>query len=473
MQQKIVIIGAGPGGYVAAIRAAQLGEQVTIIEKERVGGTCLNWGCIPTKALYQNAQVIHALTRSAEFGVIHNGFTIDMAKVQERKDRVVRELGDGIAKLLHSHQVEYIAGQATFAAPHELIIRPHGGAEYKLQAEHIIIATGSVPIKPPILGRDLPGVVNSNELLGVREIPKSLVVIGGGVIGMEFAGIFSSFGSAVTVVEFMPRILHQVDKDIVGRLNMALRKAGVKLSADMRVQAINQLDQGMLEVVAEGKDHTESFTAAMVLLATGRSINVEGLNLAAIGVEHDKHGIKVDKHFATNVNGVYAIGDVIGGHMLAHVESEEGKACVEGILGLGGHVNYDCVPAVVFTSPEIATVGLTEAETQARGIPVSVSKFMLGANSKAVAMGEEMGLVKVIAHSQTKEVLGVHMLGSHASTLIHEAALAVEHKLTVNDIARTIHAHPTISEAFLEAVLGLDDRAIHAAPKFKKQEARR
>jgi len=465
LQRNIVIIGGGPGGYVAAIRAAQLGAQVTLIEKERLGGTCLNWGCIPTKALYQNAQIIHAVTRSAEFGVMHSGFTIDMAKVQERKERVVTELRDGIAKLLRSHQVEYIAGHASFVAPRELVIRPAVGEAYRLTAEHIIIATGSTPQSPPIPGRDLPGVVNSNELLGVREIPKSLIVIGGGVIGMEFAGIFNSFGTAVTVVEFMPRILHQVDKDIVSRLNMALRKAGVKLAVDMRVQAIKQLDHALLEVVAEGKNGPESFTAEKVLMATGRGIYVEGLNLAAIGVEFDKQGIKVDERFATNVLGVYAIGDVIGGQMLAHVASEEGKACVENILGQGGHVNYDCVPAVVFTSPEIATVGLTEAEAQARGIPVTVSKFMLGANSKAVAMGEETGVVKVIAREPSFEVVGVHMLGSHASTLIHEAALAVQHKLTVNDIARTIHAHPTISEAFLEAVLGVEDRAIHAAPR--------
>ena len=453
---------------MAAIRAAQLGAQVTLIEKDRLGGTCLNWGCIPTKALYQNAQVIHALTRSAEFGVVHGGFTIDMDKVQERKERVVTALRDGIAKLLQSHQVEHIVGEASFATPRELIVRPLAGEPYRIEASHIIIATGSVPQSPPIEGSLLPGVVSSNELQGVREIPKSLVVIGGGVIGMEFAGIFNSFGTAVTVVEFMPRILHQVDKDIVSRLSMALRRAGVKVQADVRVHIINQTDDGQLEVVAEGQGNTHSFITEKVLLATGRSINVEGLNLAAISLKYDMRGIKVDKHFATDVPGVYAIGDVIGGHMLAHVASEEGKACVEGILGLPVHVNYDCVPAVVFTSPEIATVGLTESEAEQRGIPVSVSKFMLGANSKAVAMGEEMGLVKVIAHEQSKEVLGVHVLGSHASTLIHEAALAVEHKLTVNDIARTIHAHPTISEAFLEAVLGVEDRAIHTAPRVRR-----
>jgi len=465
LQRDIVIVGGGPGGYVAAIRAAQLGAKVSLVEKDQLGGTCLNRGCIPTKALYQNAQVIHSLTRSEEFGVIHSGFTLDMAKIQARKARVVTQLREGIAKLLQAYEVEYIIGLASFTASRDVIIRPTEGPEYVLRAEHVIIATGSVPTKPPIPGSDLPGVLNSNELLDVREIPSSLVVIGDGVIGMEFAGIFNSFGTDVTVLEFMPRILYQVDKDLVLRLNASLRKSGMKLSANMKVQEIRQIDGGLLEVRAIGQSGAETFSAEKVLLATGRGINIEGLNLEAIGVEYDRKGIKVDKKFATNVKGVYTIGDVIGGHMLAHVASEEGKACVENILGLNRHINYDCVPAVVFTSPEIATVGLNEEEAIARGIPISVSKFMLGANSKAVAMGEEIGLVKVLAREPSKEVIGVHILGSHASTLIHEAALAVEHKLTVNDIARTIHAHPTISEAFLEAVLGLDDRAIHAAPK--------
>lgn len=469
MQREIVIIGGGPGGYVAAIRAAQLGAKVTLIEKGPLGGTCLNQGCIPTKALYQNAQVIHSLTRSAEFGVIHSGFTIDMAKIQERKTGVVNQLREGIAKLLQAYEVEHIIGHAKFAPSRDVIVTPPEGLEYALQAEHIIIATGGVPTRLPILGNDLPGVLNSTELLEIREIPSSLIVIGGGVIGMEFAGIFNSFGSDVTVLEFMPRILHQVDKDLVLRLNTSLRKSGMKLANNIKVQEIRQAEGGLLEVLALGPSGPAIYSAAKVLLATGRGINIEGLNLEAIGVEYDKKGIKVDNKFATNVKGVYAIGDVIGGHMLAHVASEEGKACVENILGLNGHINYDCVPAIVFTSPEIATVGLSEEEALARGIPISVSKFMLGANSKAVAMGEELGLVKVLAREPSKEVIGVHVLGSQASSLIHEAALAVEHKLTVNDIARTIHAHPTISEAFLEAVLGLDDRAIHAAPRRSRR----
>jgi len=465
MQRELTIVGGGPGGYVATIRAAQIGASVTLIEKERLGGTCLNWGCIPTKALYQNAQIIHALTRSEEFGVVHSGFTVSMAKIQERKEKVVTQLREGIAQIIKSYGVEYIEGEASFVSPRELKVKTASGEEMSIFSANTIIATGSIPASLPLPGIHLPGVINSNDLLKVKEIPASMVVIGGGVIGMEYASIFNAFGTDITVVEFMPRVLYQVDRDIVARLTAALRKAGLKFATDMRVKEIRQRDNGELAVVSEGKRGEETFTAEKVLVATGRNINVAGLNLDAIGVEYDKRGIKVSGTFQTNVPGIYAIGDVIGGHMLAHVASEEGKACVEHILGQSGHVNYAAVPAVVFTSPEVATVGSTEEEATAQGLPVTVGKFMLGANSKAVTMGEELGLVKVIAHAETKEVLGVHVLGSHASTLIHEAALAVEHRLTVNDIARTIHAHPTISEAFLEAVLGVEDRAIHAIPK--------
>ena len=463
LRRDIIIIGGGPGGYVAAIRAAQLGASVTVIEKAQLGGTCLNWGCIPTKALYQNAQVIHTLTRSEEFGVLHNGFSIDMDKIQERKNRVVTQLRDGISHLLRAYDVEYIEGHAIFASPQQIDVELTNGEKLSLDGESVIIATGSVPSRPPFPGIDLPGVINSDGLLEIEKIPESMVIIGGGVIGMEFASIFSAFGTEVTVIEFMPRILPLVDKDIVTRLAATLRKKGIKFSTNTRVKEILQ-DGESLKVVAEGKQGDQHFNAEKVLVATGRNINVTGLNLEGIGVQYDRQGITVDERFATNVAGVYAIGDVIGGMMLAHVASDEGKACVEYILGHKGHINYDAVPSVVFTSPEVATVGLTEEEATEKGLPLSVGRFLYGANSKAVAMGEESGIVKVIARADTKEIIGAHIFGYGASTMIHEAALAVENKLTVDDVARTIHAHPTLSEAFLEAVLAVDDRAIHAAP---------
>ena len=453
---------------MAAIRAAQLGASVILIEKAQLGGTCLNRGCIPTKALYQNANVIKAISRSEEFGVTHEGFTVHMDKIQERKDQVVTQLRDGVAQLIKSYGVEYIEGLASIDTPRRISVAPAQGESFIVEAENIIIATGSVPAMLTIPGVDLPGVINSDHLLAIKEIPRSMVVVGGGVIGMEFASIFATFGTEVTVVEYLPRILNMVDKDLVVRLSASLRKSGIKFATDMRVQEITRGEDGLLTVTAEGKKGPETFSAEKVLMATGRNINVAGLKLDAVGVEYDRRGIKVNEKFATNVKGIYAIGDVIGGMMLAHVASDEGKACVENILGLTGHINYNAVPAVVFTSPEVATVGLTEDEAKEQGLDYSVGRFMMGANSKAVTMGEELGMVKVIAEGPRKVVVGAHMLGIHASTLIHEAALAVEHKLTVEDIARTIHAHPTISEAFLEAVLAVDNRAIHAAPPRKR-----
>jgi len=459
--RDVIIIGGGPGGYVAAIRAAQLGASVTVVEKEQLGGTCLNWGCVPTKALYQNAQVINTLSRSQEFGVFHNGYSIDMDIVHARKNKVVAQLRDGIAHLLKAYGVNVVTGEASFVSPQELAVQGADGAKLRLTGKNIIIATGSVPSMPPFPGIDLPEVLNSDGLLDVQKVPSSMVVIGGGVIGMEFASIFNAFGTEVTVIEFMPRVLPLVDKDIVARLGAALRKKGIRFATGTRVKEIQQ-DGEHLSVVAEGKQGEQRFGAEKVLVATGRNINVTGLNLESIGVKYDRKGIIVDEHFATNIPGVYAIGDVIGGMMLAHVASDEGKACVEHILGHGGHINYNAVPAVVFTSPEVATVGLTEEEATEKGIDIAVGKFMYGANSKAVAMGEESGLVKVIARADTGEIIGTHIFGNSASSLIHEAALAVENKLTVDQVARTVHAHPT------ETVLAIASRtAEHIVELFK------
>ncbi len=463
---RLVIIGGGPGGYVAAIRAAQLGATVTLIEKEQLGGTCLNRGCIPTKALYQNAQVIKTLQRSCEFGVTHGGFAIDMEAIQSRKGNVTAKLCAGIEQLMKSNGIECVRGAASFATPQRIhVVTEHG--EREIDADKVIVATGSLPAMPPIEGVHLPGVFTSDELLNTREIPKSMVVIGGGVIGMELAGIFHAFGTDITVVEFLPRILNEVDRDLVARLTQVLRKGGMKFSTDTRVSEIRQTEEGSLEVLAEDKRGQLRFEAGAVLVATGRGINVSGLNLEGIGVVFDKRGVKVDENYQTNVEGVYAIGDVIGGLMLAHVASEEGRVCVERMMGLSSHLDRDAVPAVVFTDPEIASVGLTEEAAMSRSIPILSGRFMLGANAKAVTQGEEFGLVKVVAEAETKRIVGVHMLVAEASTVIHEGALAVSNKLTIEDIAHTVHAHPTLSEAFYEAVLDAENKAIHGAPKRK------
>lgn len=463
MEKDLVVIGGGPGGYVAAIRAAQLGVKVALVEEDKVGGTCLNRGCIPTKALYKNAQIIHTLKKSSDFGIQLDGFKLDMMKVQERKQDVVDRLCTGVGQLLKGNMVEVLSGKGSIVDRSTVAVIDASGSTQLVKAKNILIATGSVPSRIPVVGLDLPGVITSNEALELNFAPKSMVIIGGGVVGIEFAGIFQSFGTKVTVVEFLPRILPPVDEEIVKRAAIYLKKKGIKIETGIKVKEIVQGNDG-LRVLAEGKGGDQAYSGEVVLVSAGRSINIEGLNLDEVGVSYERGGIKVNSHFETSVPGIYAIGDVIGGQMLAHVASDEGKAAVENIFGLEGHINYDAVPSCVFTFPEIAAVGLTEEEAKKRGISYLVSKFMFAANGKALTMGESDGLVKVLAEEKTKKVIGVHILGPHASDLIHEGALVVEHGLTVADIGRTIHAHPTLAESFHEAVLGIGGQAIHIMP---------
>jgi dihydrolipoamide dehydrogenase len=336
-----------------------------------------------------------------------------------------------------------------------------------VQGRNILIATGSVPARIPVAGLELPGVITSNEALELDYIPRSMVIIGAGVVGIEFAGIFRSFGTEVTLVEFLPRILPPVDEEIAKRAAVYYKKQGIKIETGMKVKEIRK-NNGELVVLAEGKKGEQEFLGELVLISAGRSINIEGLNLEQAGVAYDRGGIMVNSRFETSVPGVYAIGDVIGGQMLAHVASDEGKAAVENMLGLTVHINYDAIPACVFSFPEIAWVGLTEEEAKKRGISYQSGKFMFAANGKALTMGESDGLVKVLAEERTHKVIGVHILGPHASDLIHEGALAVEHGLTITDIGRTVHAHPTLAESFHEAVLGTMNRAIHIMPSGRR-----
>jgi dihydrolipoamide dehydrogenase len=467
MEKDLIVIGGGPGGYVAAIRAAQLGAKVTLVEEDQVGGTCLNRGCIPTKALYKNAQIIHTLQKSAEFGIELKEYALDMKKVRERKQDVVNRLGSGISQLLKGNGVEVIKGKGSLAEKNTVAITTPDGSRNLVQGRNILIATGSVPARIPVAGLELPGVITSNEALELDYIPRSMVIIGAGVVGIEFAGIFRSFGTEVTLVEFLPRILPPVDEEIAKRAAVYYKKQGIKIETGMKVKEIRK-NNGELVVLAEGKKGEQEFLGELVLISAGRSINIEGLNLEQAGVAYDRGGIMVNSRFETSVPGVYAIGDVIGGQMLAHVASDEGKAAVENMLGLTVHINYDAIPACVFSFPEIAWVGLTEEEAKKRGISYQSGKFMFAANGKALTMGESDGLVKVLAEERTHKVIGVHILGPHASDLIHEGALAVEHGLTITDIGRTVHAHPTLAESFHEAVLGTMNRAIHIMPSGRR-----
>lgn len=464
MDKDLLIIGGGPGGYVAAIRASQLGAKVTIIEEDKVGGTCLNRGCIATKALYKNAEVLNTIKKSDEFGISIASYSLDMEKVQNRKNEVSDNLRGGIEQLLKGFNIEVIYGKANFVDKNMIEYTTNEGIKNTITANKIIIATGSSVQKLPIEGMDLPNVITSNEALNLDYVPNDIVIIGGGVIGIEFAGIFSSFGANVTVVEYAPRILPMLDEEMVKRLTMYLKKKGIKINAVVGVKKVEQLDD-KLKIIADNKGNNVEYTADLVLVATGRTINTDGLGLENINIEYDRKGIKVNEFFETSVKNVYAIGDVIGGQMLAHVASDEGKVVVENMYGINSSINYDCVPACVFTFPELSSVGLTEEEAKKREIDYSVGKFNFAANCKAQTISEGDGLVKVLADNTNNKIIGVHILGPNASDLIHEGSLAIENGLTIEDIRKTIHAHPTLSEAFQEASLATLGEAIHALPR--------
>lgn len=465
MDFDVVIIGGGPGGYEAAIRGAQLGLKVCLVEKDSLGGTCLNRGCIPTKALYRNAEIMNTLKNIDEFGMSVEGYSVDVPKIQARKQNIVNQLVGGIQQLLKANKVEVLTGTGSIKDNNTVTVAFEDGKISDVSTKNIIIATGSKPLVPPIPGANTPGVYTSDEMLNFDELPKSLVIIGGGVIGMEFAGIFNSLGSKVTVIEFLPNILVQIDSDFTKRLGVSLKRKGIDIHTSTGVTKIEKTDDGF-NVFAEGKKGEIQVAGERVLISTGRMPVTAGLNLEAVGVDFDRKGIKVDNNFKTSAKNIFAIGDVNGKMMLAHAASHQGIAVIEEIAGISKHETVKPVPSCVFIFPEIATVGMTEDEAKKLGIEYKVSKFMFGANGKALALGETEGMVKVLSDNDNT-IIGVHIMGPHASDLIHEGTLAVSKRLNVDDIAQTIHAHPTLSEAFLEAVLGLKGEAIHMVPSKK------
>ena len=454
----LIIIGGGPGGYVAAIRARHLGMKTVLIEKDKIGGVCLNRGCIPTKAYYRNALALREIRQSQEFNIQVEGISFDMAGARARKDSIVSGLTKGVEKLLQSNGVEKIQGKASVLDPNTVEVNGE-----LIKARNLILATGSVPASLPITGVDLPGVVSSDQILDLDEIPVRLAVIGGGVVGLEFASIFNTFGSQVEVFEYMPYLLNNLDKELAKRLLVFFKKQGIKVHTASRVERIEK-EPGGLKIVAQGKKGMVESQADMVLLAAGRRPYVEGLNLDGLGIERDQAGfIKVKHSFITNVEGIYAIGDLIGGYMLAHAASEEGIAAVEHMAGLTPRVHYHAVPACVFTIPEIASVGMSEEEARIQGIEYRTGKCQFAANGKALTMGETDGMVKVLADSEDT-IIGVHIIGPHASDLISEGTLIVKNRMKTGEIADVIHPHPTLCEALLEAVLDVQGQAIHLAP---------
>ena len=466
MEKDIVIIGGGPGGYVAAIRAAQLGAKVSIIEKGEFGGTCLNRGCIPTKVLYRNAEILNTLKDINEFGIKIDSYSIDVKQIQSRKDTIVKQLVSGVEQLLKANNIDIILGTASLKDKNTVSILLNNGDLREISTKNIIIATGSIPSIPNLPGISLPGVFTSESILEFKEVPDNLVVIGGGVIGMEFAGIFNALGSKVTVIEFLPSILAPVDSDLTKRLSVSLKRKGIDINTNTKLISIEKHNDELV-VTTEGKKGEVVFVANNVLVSVGRTPLTFGLNIENLGIELDRRAIKVDKNYETNIPNIYAVGDVNGKTMLAHAATHQGKKVAERIMGYGDSNSNEIVPSCIFVFPEIACVGITENEAKEKGIEYKSSKFLFGANGKALALGEGEGIVKVIA-SLDNTILGVHIMGPHASDLIHEGNLAINNNMKVENIASMIHAHPTLSEAFEEAVLGLKGEAIHMVPTKKR-----
>jgi dihydrolipoamide dehydrogenase len=461
----VVVIGGGPGGYVAAIRAAQLGLSAACVEKRpNLGGTCLNVGCIPSKALLTSSHHYEAANHEfAAHGIKIGKVELDLAALLARKDKVVSENTKGIDFLFKKNKVTRIIGAGRILAPGKVEVTDDAGKKSEIAAKHIIIATGSDVTPLPGVTIDEKKILSSTGALALPKVPKSLVVIGAGVIGLELGSVWRRLGAKVTVIEFLDRILPPFDAEIAKQAQRILTKQGLEFKLGAKVTAAKSGKSGValtVEPAAGGK--AETVEAEAVLVAIGRRPYVEGLGLAEAGVELTPKGfVKVDSHWQTNVEGIYAIGDVIGGAMLAHKAEDEGMAIAELLAGKPGHVNYDAIPNVVYTWPEIASVGLNEEQLKEKGVAYKAGKFPFTANGRARAMNEMDGFVKVLADARTDRVLGVHILGPCAGDLIAEATLAMEFSASAEDIARTCHAHPALAEAFKEAALAVDGRAVH------------
>ena len=438
----IIIIGAGPGGYETAADAAAHGLTVAIVERDLMGGTCLNRGCIPTKALCRNAEVVNLMREAEVWGVKTGDVAFDYAPVFERKEAVVKQLREGVEMLMGAPGITAIKGEASLKDANTVVVN---GEEYS--AKNIIIATGSAPRGLPIEGADL--AMTSDDILATETLPKSLCIVGGGVIGMEFAAVFSTFGVEVTVIEYCKEILPPFDKDVAKRLKTVLSKRGIKIITSAAVNGISQGDEGMT-VTYELKGKPQSVTCEKVLMSVGRQ-PVLPQGLEAVGVTVGRRGIEVDDNMMTNVKGVYAIGDVNGRMMLAHAASAQGQRALHAILGKADDIKLDIVPSAVFTVPELAMVGLTEEQCAERGLDVTVKKAFFRSNGKAVAMNETDGLLKMIVDNATRQIVGCHICGAHAADLIQEVVTAMNAGATVDLLARSIHGHPTLSEVTLAA----------------------
>lgn len=459
---EVLVIGGGPGGYVAAIYAAKKGKQVILAEKEHLGGTCLNIGCIPTKALVKSAEVFSEIKKAQEFGIcVEKEPVPDMNAIMDRKEQVVERLVGGVAHILKKNNVEVIQGTASFLD--DKTVKVAGEEEYEITFDDVIIATGSKVAKVPIPGIELPFVLNSTSALSLRELPKSIVIIGGGVIGLEFAFLYRHLGVEVTVVEFMDRLVSVLDSDASAEILRQAKKAGIKVSTSAKVTEIKAGEEGGAVVCYERKEKANEAACEKVLVAIGRSPEFEGLGLENTSIEllEKNRGIKVNEYMQTNVEHIYAIGDVNNLIQLAHAASHQGMVAVDHITGKAEAFEKGCVPSVIFTTPEIASVGVSEDYLKENGIPYKVGKFQFNGNGKAVTMGQANGFCKLLKNEQD-EIIGGTIVGPDASTLIATVTLAVRNKMKDCDITKTIFAHPTTGEVLHEAALELSIGCIHA-----------
>jgi dihydrolipoamide dehydrogenase len=460
---KVAVIGSGPGGYVAAIKAAQLGAEVTVIEDDEVGGTCLNWGCIPTKTVIASAEM-YSKTRELEaFGIELKGeVAANLFKIQERKNKVVGTQVKGIRSLFKSWGISLKEGRGVLISPKEIEVISKNGASERVPCDKIIVATGSRPYSIPAFPFDGQRIISSNEAVNLSEIPGSLLIVGAGVIGSEFACIYSALGSDVTMIEMMNRAVSTEDYEVSELLEREFKKKKIKLFTKTGVQKVEVRDDEVHAFVTDGKE----LVAEKVLVSIGRTLNSDNIGLETVGIVRGKKGeIMVNKRMETNIPGIYAIGDVVGGMLLAHVASREGMVAASNALGIDAVMDYSAVPAAIFTSPEIASVGLREFQAAEKGLKIRTGRFLFRGLGKAHAIGEIAGFIKVIADEATDRIVGAHIVGPHASDLIHEYAVAMQNGLTARDVARTIHAHPTLSEGLMEAAEDVHGEAIHVPRK--------
>jgi dihydrolipoamide dehydrogenase len=459
----VVIIGSGPGGYVAAIRAAQLGLKTAIVEKDKeLGGTCLNIGCIPSKALLTSSDhYVFAKKEAAKHGIVLENVGLDLAKMLARKDKVVKTMNGGVKALMKGNKITTFQGLGIITAPGRVAIKPDEGDAQEIEAANIIIATGSVPVELANMKFDGDVIVSSTEALTFEKAPEKLVVIGGGAIGLELGSVWSRLGSEVIVLEFLPRIALGFDLELANLLQKSLTAQGMTFHLETKVGSV-KVENGRAVATATKGGEELKFEADKVLVSVGRRAFAKGVFGEKLGVALDDRGrVKVDEHFRTNVEGIYAIGDVIAGPMLAHKAEEEGIACVEMIAGKAGHVNYEVIPGIIYTNPELAGVGLTEDLAKEKGMEVRIGKFPFRANGRAVANEDYEGVVKFVADAKTDRILGAHILSHAASELIAETVAVMEFGGSSEDLGRTVHAHPTLSEAVKEAALAVEKRALH------------